>query len=144
MRCPSCQKFVSFDEPEVEEQSYELEEFDSGEVQITGEYRLVLRCGECGSEELKETTFAFDEFVDIPEEHQGEGHGEYELSADDPSGFTETQTTDRQGKTIQNPRYRRTYYGMTANWTIACTCGDTIAHGCWEDKCQASSMEELV
>ena len=50
MRCPSCEKFVAFDEGNVDEVEAEIDE-DSGEIHISG--RVVLPCAECG-DELKE------------------------------------------------------------------------------------------
>ena len=48
MRCPDCNKFVSFDEGEPKVQSIEID--TSG---VKCEVRIVMNCGECG-QELKE------------------------------------------------------------------------------------------
>lgn len=50
MRCPDCNKFVPFDEGDVDDIEAEIDE-DTGEVMISG--RVVLPCAECGTE-LKE------------------------------------------------------------------------------------------
>jgi hypothetical protein len=144
MRCPSCGTFVPYDEPEAEEQAHELSQGpDDGTAEISADIRLVLRCGNCGSEELKEETFTFEETVEIPEEHQGEGH-ELELEIDDPEGTSRTQTHDRHGKPIKRARYARTYYGVEATWTVGCSCGEQIASGTFSDDVQASGMSELA
>ena len=54
MRCPDCEKFVPFEpgDPEISG-----EEVDNGTV--TGQVRIVLTCGECGTE-LKEANLDFD------------------------------------------------------------------------------------
>lgn len=67
MRCPSCAKFVGFDDGNVDEVEVELDE-DTGVVTITG--RVVLPCVECG-EELKElavdeTAETADDFAETP------------------------------------------------------------------------------
>ena len=62
MRCPSCAKFVGFDDGNVDEVEVELDE-DTGVVTITG--RVVLPCAECG-EELKE--LSVDETVETADE----------------------------------------------------------------------------
>lgn len=62
MRCPSCAKFVGFDDGNVDEVEVELDE-DTGVVTITG--RVVLPCADCG-EELKE--LAVDETVEVADE----------------------------------------------------------------------------
>lgn len=51
MRCPDCNKFVSFDEPAVEMEDPEI---SSGSV--TASARVALNCAECGTE-LAEATF---------------------------------------------------------------------------------------
>jgi hypothetical protein len=152
MRCPDCNKFVSFDaetEPEIDV------DFDEMTRTINGSVRIVNNCAEC-STELKETTFDVDidlsaEIEDHWKEHgwkdgdaeAPEGHGSFDLSDDGGSRSERSQTHDRHGKPIRNPRYSRRYYGATAVFTVACECGHNIEHQ-WEDEVQGSGMEELV
>jgi hypothetical protein len=56
MRCPDCNKFVSFDvdgDPEVELEA------DESTGEVTGTVRIVNACQECGAE-LTEATFDVD------------------------------------------------------------------------------------
>lgn len=65
MRCPDCNKFVSYDdsaEPEVNDLN-----FNDGTV--TGNVRVVLNCGDCGTE-LKEAAFDFETKVEVPADHR--------------------------------------------------------------------------
>lgn len=62
MRCPDCNKFVPFDEGNVDEVEVEIDE-DTGTVSITG--RVVLPCAECGTE-LKE--LAVDDQVETADD----------------------------------------------------------------------------
>ena len=65
MRCPDCNKFVSYDdsaEPEVNDLEV------SPEGGISGSVRVFLPCGECGTE-LKEYTFDIDTEVELPKGH---------------------------------------------------------------------------
>jgi hypothetical protein len=68
MRCPDCNKFVSFDEadPEVND----LDVSDNGSV--TASVRIVNTCAECGTE-LKEAMLELEESPDLAA-HIGEGH----------------------------------------------------------------------
>jgi len=147
MRCPDCNKFVPYDdstEPEVD-----LDVEIGGAV--TGTARIVLTCGECGTE-LKETTFDLDlegdsfttsegkefEFA----KHAEEGH-ELSVECEGAELTSRTETTNpKTGKPISY-RYARTYYGFQADLELSCSCG-----GKWSasaaDECQASGMEEMV
>jgi DnaJ-class molecular chaperone len=66
MRCPQCNKFVSFDtDAEPEEESTDVDGTD-----FTATYRRVLMCAECG-DELKEAsielTHDFDDAIEEPD-----------------------------------------------------------------------------
>ncbi len=66
MRCQDCNKFVAFDDGNVDDVEVELDE-DAGTVTITG--RVVLPCAECGAElkelSVDETVEVADEFNDV-------------------------------------------------------------------------------
>ena len=161
MRCPDCNKFVSFDT----EQDPELNlDFDD-EGRITGDARIVNACAEC-STELKEHTFDVDseDLVSVLEDHRDEviaklvadgmdkAEAEQQAQADhiiesiDDDGGSRTERTqdkDRNGKPIKRARYAKHFYGFEATVTATCKCGEqfttTVA-----DEVQGSGMEEMV
>jgi hypothetical protein len=153
MRCPSCGKFASFDtevEPEEQDTSFLL---DENMVLATATYRRVLVCADC-SEELKDNEFEFEGVVvelalyDDPEaKHEAAftecDHEDVEVTfSAEPS--TDTQRTDRKGKAITNPRYRKTLYGV--DLTVEANCPTCGAQGSATERAevQASSFNELV
>jgi hypothetical protein len=142
MRCPDCNKFVSYDdqtEPEVE-----LEVDEDGNV--SGTAHIILTCADCGTE-LKTADFDVEASLEIPEGHKGEGH-ELEIELDGAELTVDRQTTDRHGKPIKNPRYMKTLYGYSAEFTVRCSCQETdaddLATGSASENISASSMDEQV
>lgn len=149
MRCPNCNKFVSFDEqePEVSNDS------DEG-ASISTDVRIVNACAECG-EELKEYTF--DVSVDFDAElvaaHEGDGH-ELSWSVDDAERDTDSypkpkEVKDRKTGEVRmkypSPRYTRTLYGFTATAVLSCTCSpEPLESLDVSDYIEASSMDELA
>ncbi len=139
MRCPSCNKFVSFDtetEPEVD---VEIDE----EGTVTGSVRIVNTCAECG-EELKEASLELE--VDLTEACAAhvneEGEEKHSLSVDD-DGSERTERSD--GKPGTPSRYRRHFYGARVTVSVTCVCDDNFeAVGTWEDDIQGSAMDELT
>lgn len=140
MRCPSCNKFVSFDaesDPEIDGEDVDKE------GNVTASVRIVNNCADCG-EELKEATFDLE--VDLTEackEHvNAEGETKHVLTVEiEASGRTER--TD--GKEGTPSRYRRHYYGAEASIKVSCECdADFEAKADWKDEIQGSSMDELV
>src|SRR4030067_1601736 len=67
-RCPSCEKFVSLEIGEPEDNGLALD----GDT-LSGEVRLALTCAEC-SEEMKDTIFDVSETIDEITSHLEE-HG---------------------------------------------------------------------
>jgi hypothetical protein len=140
MRCPDCNKFVSFDEGEPEVESIEVDE--SGNVRA--EVRIVNNCSECG-QELKDGRFEFDaDHSEECKEHQGTGH---ELSIEE----TSSDRTGRSGYFKKGVfvsaygRYAKTFYGVEVSYEITCSCNDEFkVTGTFSDEMQGSSMEELV
>jgi hypothetical protein len=120
MRCPQCNKFVAFDEGNVDDIQAEIDEV-SGEVTIEG--RIVLPCAECG-EELKqleissaaETTDLFDPVADVVRAHYLDVYEktddwimervEVSYDGDFTPHYTERQEEkkNRKGQVIRNPR----------------------------------------
>lgn len=136
MRCPDCNKFVSFDTEEDPEVTTNVD--SEGEVGV--EIRLVNKCQECGTE-LKEA--CFEGTIEIPDaKDHAESHGEkFE-------GFTVinedcSRTEDRRPKG-RPARYTKQFYGYELEVTIQCDeCGEEFKGSC-SDMMQASGMEELV
>lgn len=138
MRCPDCRKFVSYGEQDPETN---LEVDADGH--ITGEIRIVLPCGDCGTE-LKEATFQVevDAEVESPEDLPGDHAHSFTLE-EDLTSTSDLQHTDRHGRPIRYRRYMRTLYGASATFSIRCECG-AEGEATWEDSINANSMEELV
>jgi hypothetical protein len=149
MRCPDCQKFVSFDsetDPEVNVESVDEEGV------VTGDVRIVNTCAECGTE-LKEASLDVEEdFSEEVAEHRkerkdagepDEDHDELTVETDDGSRFDEMQDTDRHGKKIKRARYMKHLYGAEVEITVECKCGEKFTRT-WRDSVPGSSMEEMV
>lgn len=148
MRCPDCNKFVSYDEgtdPEINSEDLQINEDGISGV-VTGEVRVVLPCAECGTE-LKEWNGEFEmEF-----EHECDGKNEigeeeekFEIEEVNASFSSRMEDKDRKGRQIKNHRYMKTYYGADITADIKCNkCGETITlEGHVEE--QASGFDELV
>jgi len=145
MRCPDCNKFVSFDtdnDPEVNDERVD----EAGLVSV--EVRIVNTCGECGTE-LKDTTLNFD--VDLTTEvaahyeEKPECKAANDLSVEIEATRTDRrQTHDRKGKLITNSRYQKQFYGAEAEATVTCGCCSESFTATAGDEVQASSMDELV
>jgi len=137
MRCPDCNKFVGFDEGQVDEIEAVIDE--NGVVCVSG--RIVLPCAECGTElkelQVEEYHDVNDDFstdvqdvvrANVPERHHPLLTDEWfqkklsvEYVMDDPDvSFTERQQTHtvRQTKKgpkevpIKNSRYAKSYKGV--------------------------------
>lgn len=128
MRCTTCNKFVSYEDPhEIEVESEP--EINDGE--ITATYRIVLKCAEC-NDELKDANIDVSFTPEGWEEHTGDGH-EQEVDVDEPEADVKTE-----GK----GRFLKTSYGFTAHYKATCSCGDSI-EGDLSGYEQASAMNEL-
>ena len=126
-RCPSCNKFASYDEldPEVEL------DIDADGV-VSGTVRIV-NASQCCAEEMRETVF------DVAWTDGAEGHEEkdgHELSVEETSS---SRTMRAEGK----GRYAKTFYGALVEFTVRCTCEKYEVQGTWEDDIQASAMDEM-
>jgi len=145
MRCNSCSKFVSYDDPQCD---------SPGDVEIDGDtlrvtHEIALNCADCG-ETLKtasieaETSMGHTCPVDaVPALDWKDGDDQFEIDDEgDPEGTSRQQTIDRRGKPIKNPRYMRTFYGFTQDITVKCLrCGETFNVILEADE-QASAFEE--
>jgi len=141
MRCPDCNKFVSFDEQEPEVESIEINE-DGG---VAASVRIVNACADCGTE-LKEATLDME--WEPPDgtlkDHIGKDH---ELSV----GENGCERTSRSGYLKKGVfvsafgRYAKTFYGAEVEFSITCSCGKLEAvEGSMADDVQASGMDELA
>lgn len=162
MKCPSCNKFATYDlgaEPELD--------IDIENGVVTGTVRIVLT-SECCGDELKEATF--DVEIDLAKELEDElrdalnlpNDAEIDLSDDDievsiteeSASLTDrrestSRHTKKDGTVVERPipfRYQKQYYGALVEVTVQASKGDTTVTvaGKYEDETQASGMEELV
>lgn len=127
MRCPDCNKFVSFEERDPEDIILEI---DANGL-VTGSCRITNNCVECGTE-LKGADIDLEGQVDVKD------HKKCELSIEE-SGSTREQKSEGKG------RYAKTFYGAEVTFNVTC---DNEKHEDVEDTAtgwvQASDMEELV
>lgn len=163
MRCPDCNKFVSFDTDTEPELSLSVDD----EGVVSGTARIVNTCAEC-SQELKEATL--DVEIDLSAEvtaHRDEkraerladarkedpaatiddsdndGHDGLEIDEESAERTDRVQRTDRHGKPITKSRYMKTFYGADVNVTVKFACGETF-DGTDSPEVQAGGMDELV
>ncbi len=123
MRCPDCNKFVSYDEPQTEVQSVEIEAEEALDHECKPE-------GERGEDAKPDADFK-------------EGDEQYEIENDgDAEGTSRTETKDRHGKPIKSSRYIKSFYGFTLETEVKCLkCGQTFGVQL-EGEQQASSFNE--
>lgn len=159
MRCPSCNKFPSFEAECPDDADLNIEE-----TQVTGSVRLVLN-SECCSEECKEYTFDIDldvsgEITDavkaalkeagqeVPEsgfELNLEELTDIEVETDSCDPEDRFEDKDRHGKKIKSMRFMKHMYGVHVPITITGTYAG-VEFKCsakWFDEVASSEMEEL-
>lgn len=147
MRCPECNRFVSYDDPpECETEAVEV--IDDNTVRAEVEVRL--NCGEC-STSLKsvivEGEADFDhECNDVGERVEGYADGDEQFTliddAPEAEGTSRVVDTIVNGKPSGNRRNMRTYYGFELTAQVRCLkCGDEFDVRV-EGEEQASSFEE--
>jgi uncharacterized CHY-type Zn-finger protein len=128
MRCPDCSKFVSFGEGEVE-----INDVSVNDDEVTGTVRIMLPCGDCGTE-LKDAEIDF--YIQI--EHEcAEGtkpmdedfsDERYEIESENADFTERMQDTDRHGRKIKSYRYMRHFYGADVNVALKCNvCGESFS-----------------
>lgn len=144
MRCPDCNKFVSYDDSTEPEIDVDID--DKGNV--TGNVRIVLTCQECGME-LKEATFDIDmdfsdAFDDPADEWDVEATGELECRV---QTSMEKRLKSGKVKVVRfKPRYYKTFYGARLGVTVTNGegGGKREVEREWYDEVQASGMDELT
>jgi len=157
MRCPDCNKFVSFDEPECEVVSSEVVD-----QSILFEVNIQLKCADCGIA-LKEATAQAEEAIDhtcdleLIKKHNEEspnspwsadplykeGEDQYEiLDEGNPEGTDRLDNIGKGGELIKDSRYMKRFYGFTLTSEVKCLkCGEIFSVETSGEK-QASSFEE--
>jgi phage FluMu protein Com len=143
MRCPECNKFVSYeDPPEAEEQSTEIGFDDEGnEGKVEGLIRIVLRCADC-STELRDADIDYEQTFE--HECKGEEVGDWSAEFDSAEGFSRLEDTDSRGKKIRSVRYMKTFYGADVSISAVCPkCGETVQIDVRVEE-QASSFNECA
>jgi hypothetical protein len=125
-RCPDCNKFVPIEQGELEA-SIDLR-WEPGKangnrqpIQITGEVRLTLICGECGTE-LMETNQDIDAEIEF----------QHDNGCSQNEDFDEDSTWDNSDRDM----YAKHFYG--ADGTITVTCPECKA----EATCEVSVEEQ--
>lgn len=103
-------KFVSYGEsydPEIVTENI-------ADAELTGEVRVVLDCGECGTE-LKEASLEYQADIehDCPKvkDYTEEEGPQFEIESSEAVLTSRQETKDRHGKPIKNSRYWKTFYG---------------------------------
>lgn len=145
-RCPDCNKFVPNGEPEAELQS---EDLSYGNDSYEAEVRVMIPCGECGTE-LSEYNFSVELEIDHLCEKSADPDEEdlldsqYELVDTDVSVVDEYETKDKNGKIIKNQRYQKHMYGYEISVQCKCLrCQEIIVLDGKETE-QSSAFESLV
>lgn len=144
MRCPDCNKFVSYDTDADPETDASVD----GDGMVMVQTRIVNNCSECG-QELKDATLDIE--IDLTGEvlaHRNSckecKKSKDELSVEAEGTRTDRrQTHDRHGKPIRNPRYQKQFYGAEVTVELEMPCGEKLS-GTGSEEVQASGMEELV
>lgn len=143
-QCPGCNKFASLETNDPEVQSVEID----SDGMIEGEVKIV-RVSSCCNEEMKEANFEFqidpsDEIAEHIESHTEAGTA-YDLSVEE-DGIEQTERmspgVDKKGKLIPF-RFRKTFIGFSANFTVNCSCGFSASVD-YGDDLAASGFDELV
>jgi hypothetical protein len=152
MRCPDCNKFVAYDEPQCEVQTVEVCD-DEVRANIT----VSLNCADC-SQTLKDCELEAsctitheckpkkDRPADQkPSEDYDADEDQYEVENEgEPEGCSRMETKDRNGKPIKSARYMKTFYGFTLQTDIRCRkCGEIFTVDLDGEE-QASSFNERV
>lgn len=144
MRCPSCEKFVSYDTDVEPEGDLSVED-----SRVTGSIRRVLSCADCG-EELKQAEFDVDLDIrlDAAEEEEesecADDAHEWEIEDSTLDATSRMQTTDRRGKPIKRARYMKMFYGVDISGSVKCRNCEATGSFSGSEEVQASGMEELA
>jgi hypothetical protein len=130
MRCPGCNKFVSYDEPQCEVQSVEVD----GNI-LRASVTVQLNCQDCGGTlkdaEIEAEAEIEHECAEDAEKNKEwkDGDNEFEVENDgDAEGTNRTETKDRHGKPIKSSRYMKSFYGFALDSGVkCCKCNETVS-----------------
>lgn len=131
MKCPDCNKFASYDEPEAEINSSEISD---GEVSVEG--TVTLRSA-CCNYDLKEWNFTLTLSVDTKHKHPKGSVRELEVECD------EVNASDYYDSPGRPMRYRRHIYVVEADAKVKCSCGFEVGVQL-RDEQGASGFDELT
>jgi len=135
MRCPDCNKFVSYDEPQCE-----VSNVDADGDTVRASVTVQLNCQDCGGT-LKDAEIEAEAEIDHeckpdserekdwkPDPEFKEGEDQFEIENEgDAEGTNRLQTKDRNGKEIKLMRYMKSFYGFTLEPEIRCRkCGEVF------------------
>lgn len=151
MRCPDCNKFVSYDDPPEVEVNNEGIAGDAGSFTLNAEVVIRLNCADCGTE-LKESSQEFSETFEHECEDAEDGTArdpDLDVTTIEGEGTSRTETTyfDKRTKTrkrAKSSRYWTTYYGATVNATVRCAACDEEIGVSGEVEEAASAFEEVA
>lgn len=147
MRCPECGKFATYGEPQVE-----VQDFGVSEERATAEVQVTLICGEDDTELKQGTVEASTEIehtcdLETVVAHLLETVAPEKLGTDDVDKAVadrEYEATDCTAEALEGTRGKKSLYGATVTWTLACSaCGDSVEITTEVEE-EASAFEEVV
>lgn len=147
MRCPECQKFAAYGEPQVE-----ALDFGSDGETVTAEVQVTLVCAEDDTE-LKQGTLEASAEVehtcDLGEVvvHLLKETPPDQLGADDVDTAVadrEFEVTDCTVTPLEGARGKKNLYGATVEWTVACSACEAVIEVSTELEEEASFFEEIA
>lgn len=148
MRCPECNKFATYAEPDEPEANLEVDD----EGRVSGDVRVVLTSECCGAE-LKEALFDVADKLEVMEAFKK--HKADAKAKDDEANTPEDERDDHEleleeevessTRTEGKGRRAKEFRGYHATLTIKCSCGETIEDGAEiSDDASVAHMDELV
>lgn len=143
MRCESCNKFVSYDEPNVDDIEVEIV---GNSLSVSGV--ITLCCADCGSElsqaeisdevSLDQLIENYDTLVKLDEDNE---EIEFELVDHECNPHERLQDTDQNGRKIRSARYMKMYRGVTVSGTLK--LGEDAFEFSHDFEVQASEFESI-
>lgn len=133
-RCPNCNKFVSVELADPEEQDLDasFDDKDKSQGSVSLEVRLVKTCADCG-EELEEATLNLEEDFTLT----------HDEGCPDDAKAEATATLDSTDRQEGKRRSAKTYYGVDAQVSVTCSGCEAKAEVKMEGEEQASAFESL-
>lgn len=144
MRCPDCNKFVPFEQREVDGGDVDVEVSDDGTA--SAEVEIVNECGECGTD-LTQAAFSLEASEPAFDEDDIKAHRE---AHPDCTGFeAEEVSAERIEHSEGKGRGRRQFYGVEVTFVVKCECDESVKdrlvseEQSMSEEIQSSSMEEV-